>query len=209
MKRIEEIEEKIKEERLIEATKKGLFGQNGKIIIVLKAFGEPIVSQNEGGSYVDKSYLEDPYESTNNLEDISNKDEFLRELPVWAMNETERPNGSEWSELHNEMSYTTNRIGYHFCGLSRGMHLEIKYDETTTELSVSYKGYPVYKESKGELLSYVPSDDWEMHINKLFSSAKEKLRVLKESEFQKNIKNSESDKESWLEQMKKRWGFSL
>jgi hypothetical protein len=209
MKKIEEIEEKIKEERLIEANQKGLFGQNGKIIIVLKAFGEPIVSQNEGGLYFNQNYLEDPYNTNENLEQTTNSGEFLRDLPVWSMDNIERPTSSEWSEVSREVQYSTTKLGYHFCGLSRGMHMEIKYEDSSAELCVSYKGYPVYRESKGDLSLYVPSDEWENNINKLYVAAKERLRVLKEKEFQKTIKVSDSEKQGWLDKMKKRWGFSL
>lgn len=209
MKKIEEIEEKIKEERLIEANQKGLFGQNGKIIIVLKAFGEPIISQNEGGLYFDQNYLEDPYDTNENLEQTTSSGEFLRDLPVWSMDDINRPASSEWEELNKEVRYSTTKLGYHFCGLSRGMHMEIKYEDANAELYVTYKGYPVYKESKGDLILYVPSDEWESNINKLYNAAKEKLRVLKEQEFQKTIKSSDSEKKNWLDKMKKRWGFSL
>ena len=209
MKRIEEIEEKIKEERLIEATKKGLYGQNGKVIFVLKILGLPVISQNEGGLYSDSTYLDDPYELENEIENSSNKTEFMQNLPVVDLENNSRPEGSEWSELKDGDPASITRIGYHFCGLSRGMHLEIIYKENTTELSVIYKGYMVYKEIKGELLSYVPHAEWENWVDKLFKSARERSRQLKEQEFQKEIKVSESQKQSWLDSMKKRWGFSL
>lgn len=209
MKKIEEIEEKIKEERLIEATKKGLYGQNGKIIFTLKILGSPIISQNEGGIYTDVRYVSDPYEIENDLEKLSNKTEFMQNLPIVDLENNDRPEGPEWSELKEGSFSSIAKIGYHFCGLSRGMHLEIMYKENNTELSVTYKGYLVYKEIKGELLSYVPHAEWEDWIDKLFKNAKEKSRQIKEQEFQKEIKVSENQKQSWLESMKKRWGFSL
>ena len=58
MSKQEEIEEKIREQRTIEANKKGLIGQNGKIGMVLRMLGHPIIAQYEGGTYVDTNYLD-------------------------------------------------------------------------------------------------------------------------------------------------------
>lgn len=209
MKRIEEIEEKIKEERLLEATKKGFYGQNGKIIFILKIMGQPIISQNQGGSYIDYTYLPDPYEIEENLNEITNKNEFLKEIPVMNLENVERPKSFEWADLNDGEETSIAKIGYHFCGLSRGMHIEIKYDDSTTELYLTYKGHMVYKEIKGELLCYVPDLEWEEYVEKLYKICKEKLRINKEKEFQESIKINEKSKKSWLESMKKKWGFSL
>jgi hypothetical protein len=209
MKKIEEIEEKIKEERLLEATKKGFYGQNGKIIFILKMLGEPIISQNQGGIYSDFTYLPDPYEEESNLNDVTSENEFLQEIPVMNLEGIERPNSSEWSDL-NDGEYTSIvKIGHHFCGLNRGMHMEIKYDDSTTELYLTYKGYLVYKEIKGELLCYVPIQEWEDNVEKLYKISKEKLRQYKEKEFEQSIKEVEKNKQSWFNSMKKKWGFSV
>ena len=209
MKKIEEIEEKIKEERLIEATKKGFYGQNGKIIFVVKILGEPIISQNEGDLYSNSTYLEDPYDLGNDLEESSTKEELMQNLPAMGMVDNNRPEGPEWSSLKEGENASITKIGNHFCGLSRGMHLEIMYNEINTELYLTYKGYQVYKEIKGDLLCYVPNDEWESHIDKLYKISKEKARKTKEQEFQKEIKSSDRQKQSWLNEMKKKWGFSL
>lgn len=208
MKKPEEIEEKIREERLLEATKKGFYGQNGKIIYILKILGQPIISQNEGGSYFDSNYLSDPYDLVD-LNELTSNNDFLKEIPVMNLEGLERPNGSEWAEL-NDGEYTSiTKIGQHFCGLSHGMHMEIKYDDATTELCLTYKGNLVYKEIKGELLCYVPMQEWEENIERLYKISKEKLRKNKENEFQQSIKSIEDNKKSWLNSMKKKWGFSI
>lgn len=209
MKKIEEIEEKIKEERLLEATKKGFYGQNGKIISILKILGEPIISQNQGGSFVDYNYLPDPYENNEDLDNISNTNQFLQEVPIMDLEGVERPQSFEWSELNGGQETSISKIGYHFSALNRGMHMEIKYDDATTELSLSHKGYNVYKEIKGELLCYVPIQEWEDNVEKLYKISKEKLRQFKEKEFEQSLNNNEKNKESWLESMRKKWGFSI
>lgn len=205
----EEIEDKIKEKRILEATKKGLMGQNGKIGLVLKTLGQPIISQSEGGGYVDSNYIDlEGYSDQKSLYDIENTDEFLKNIPIMDMGENDRPQSEEWaSEMPDPKSYSTDTIGLHFEGLSRGMHLEIKYDELTSELVVYYKGFVVYKEIKGELLSYAPYEEWEKWIDSLSKIAKEKQRRIKEKEFEISVKENEKDKKFWWNRIKEKWNI--
>ena len=209
MSSAEEFEDKIREKRILEATKKGLMGQNGKIGIVLKSFGQPIISQSEGGYYVDSNYIDldgvDDYKKP--LEDISDPVELMRNIQIMGLEGTTRPDSKEWSEMPDPKFYGTDNIGLHFDGLSRGMHLEIKYEELSSELVVYYKGYIVYKEIKGELLSYAPYDQWEKWIESLYKSAKEKQRKIKEEEFQEGIKQNEKLKNDWFTNMRNKWGI--
>jgi hypothetical protein len=208
MSRAEEFEEKIREKRILEATKKGIMGQNGKIGVVLKMFGGPIVSQSEGGYYVDSNYidLEGNSISINNY-NIDNPSDFMKYIPIMNIEGNQRPNSQEWTQdMPDPISYGVDTIGIHFDGLGRGMHLEIKYDEISSELVVYHKGYLVYKESKGELLSYVPNEEWEKWIDSLYKVAKEKQRVLKEKEFEESVRAAEKEKSQWWELIKKRWG---
>ncbi len=209
MSSAEEFEEKIREKRILEATKKGLMGQNGKIGIVLKSFGEPIISQSEGGYYVDSNYIDldgvDEYKKP--LEDISDPVELMRNIQIMGLEGTSRPDSKEWSEMPDAKFYGTDNIGLHFDGLRRGMHLEIKYEELSSELVVYHKGYIVYKEIKGELLSYAPNEQWEKWIESLYKSAKEKQRKIKEEEFQDGIKQNERLKNDWLNNMRNKWGI--
>lgn len=206
MKKIEEIEEKIKEERLLEATKKGFYGQNGKIIFILKMLGEPIISQNQGGIYSDFTYLPDPYEEESNLNDVTSENEFLQEIPVMNLEGIERPNSSEWSDL-NDGEYTSIvKIGHHFCGLNRGMHMEIKYDDEKSELSLTHKGYLVYRETMGDIDTYIPHDEWEGWVEKLWVLSRGIQRKQKEEEFKKKNEETDEIKESWLNSLMKKWG---
>lgn len=200
----EELEEKIKEQRTIEANKKGLAGQTGKIGTVLRIFGSPIIAQSEGGTYLDTGYMDYWYEQYD--EEIRDNLDLLKTIPVMDMNTNDRPQGKEWSETKEPVSFGIQQIGWHFDGLSRGMHMEIKYDELNSELSLTYKGYMAYKESKGEILSYVPNKEWEEWIGSLYEKAKEKQRKLKEEEFENKILENEKNKTDWWRKMISKWG---
>lgn len=52
-------EQLIREQRTIEATRKNLMGLTGKLGVILKHLGEPIL--REGGSMFESSYLDDPW----------------------------------------------------------------------------------------------------------------------------------------------------
>jgi hypothetical protein len=87
------------------------------------------------------------------------------------------------------------------------MHLEIKYMEETSVFQVHYKGHEVYKEIKGHLMGYVPIPEWEQWIERLFKVAKP-MEIQKRIEFaQEEAQEIEEEKASWLEDLRKRWGF--
>jgi hypothetical protein len=210
LSKTEEFEEKIREQRILEATKKGLMGQNGKIGIILKTLGQPIVSQSEGGYHIDSNYIDlDGFSNhRKSLEDISDSKELMRNIPIMDVENSIRPDSAEWdSEMPDARFYGTDTIGLHFDGLNRGMHLEIKYDENSSELVVYHKGYLVYKEIKGELLAYAPNEEWEKWIESLSKKAKEEQRKIKEEEFEHSIKENERQKMLWWEKIKDRWGI--
>lgn len=204
MSKQEELEAKIREQRTVEANKKGFIGQNGKIGTVLKMMGQPIVSHSEGGAYVDTNYLEESQEESPWPVSTS---EFMNSIPVMDLDGNVRPETEEWAQIKNPVSYGVYNVGWHFDGLSRGMHLEIKYDDTEAKLVVLHKGYVVYKEIKGEIVSYVPKDEWEGWIEVLYKKAKEIQRRKKEIEFEDQVKESEKIKASWWAEMKSRWGL--
>jgi hypothetical protein len=200
----EDLEQRIREQRTVEANKKNLVGQGGKIGVVLQMMGQPIIAQMEGGGYIDtnyidtQGYLEDD-EPRNNLE-------YMRSIPSMSVDGNERPSGEEWSEMDEPEQFGTAVIGWHFDGLSRGMHMEIKYDEASAELSLHHRGYPVYRELKGEIMSYIPGEEWERWIETLYKSAKEMRRKQQESEFEQRVKEAESNKEQWWKGIIARWG---
>lgn len=200
----EEIEKRIREQRTVEANKKNLLGQNGKIGTVLRVFGQPIVSQSEGGGYIDTNYID-----TTGISDESeakNNQDLLRKIPIMDFDGNSRPEGEEWAEMSEPVGYATTTIGWHFDGLSRGMHMEIKYDDMKSELLLTYKGYPAYKEIKGEIVCYVPNQEWENWVDSLYKKAKEIRRKEQEQEFEQNIRQSEKNKADWWREIISRWG---
>jgi hypothetical protein len=204
MKSPEEIEAKIREQRIVEANKKGFVGQTGKIGTVLKIFGQPIISQYEGGVYVDTNYFnEQQYEEM----DPKNNSELMTSIPIFDMGNNERPSGEEWQEMPDPKQFGSNQIGLHFDGLSRGMHMEIKYDELEGEIVLSYKGYIAYKEIKGEIVSYVPNKEWEQWIENLYQKAQKMQRKLKEEEFESQMQRAEKKKKEWWREIISRWGI--
>ena len=203
MSKQEEIEQKIREQRTVEANKKGLVGQNGKIGVVLRMMGGPIVSQSEGGTYLDTNYI---YQEEENEEEPRNALDMMTRIPTMDLDGSTRPDTSEWSEMKDAIPYSTQNIGWHFDGLSRGMHIEIKYDDERSELTVHHKGYLVYKEIRGELVAYVPKEEWENWIEALYKKAKDIQRKVKEEEFENQVKEADKIKEGWWQELKKRWG---
>lgn len=207
----EQLEKKIKEQRLIEATKRGYTGKGGRLHLILFTMGEPIVSMSEGGAAFDTHYLDDPYAegwADNSLESARNAKELHERIQTMYMEYGPGlPMTNPFGENPEMVRLSQNTIGFHFDGLSRGMHLELKYDNLDNELTVHYKGYLVYKERKGELLAYAPFPEWEDCIDRLFKVAKKKSAWKKEEEFQKDVKEAEAEKTSWWEDLRRRWGI--
>jgi hypothetical protein len=185
-------EDKIKEQRTIEATKKKLMGAGGKIGVVLRYMGEAIVDQSAGGTLADFRYLPDPYALPEEEESPydppqGSSEEILRKIPMlkawlpWG-EEQMPPEGGEWIEDRpDRVDHSMTTIGYHFDGLNRGMQLEIRYLDYESELKVHFKGHLVFKEVKGELVTYIPHDEWEGHIESLYKVAKKKQVKEKEN----------------------------
>jgi len=178
-------EELIKEQRTFEATRKNLMGINGMLGTICRRLGTPI--QKEGSSMFDMSEMDDPWA----LEEEQREDEPFDMNKMPTMDE-------------DEISYT---IGYVFDGLSRGIHIEIKYIEDRKELNCFYKGYEVYREVSGELEMYVPSEEWEGKVEYLFSKAKsvEKKRMQQSKEELREV--AMQRQAEYLEHLKNRWGF--
>jgi hypothetical protein len=166
-------EQRIKEQRMIEATGKGYTGAlNSKFGCILQFLGKPIKSHSS--PLFETSYLFDPYEVNDD------------EMPTFD-------DGEMVSEL-----------GFFFDGLSRGMHLEIKFIDN--DLTVNYKGYLVYKETSGDLEAYFPHPEWEKHIENLYSAAVKLQRQAKKESGQTKIKIEEAEKKAWLHSLWEKWG---
>lgn len=188
----EDLEARVRERRLAEATKKGLTGPTGKIGTVLRMLGSPIVGQTEDVSYLNLDGRE---------EDAG--------MPVMDVEGVSRPTGPEWSD-HDVVPtpYGIHELGRHFDGLSRGMHMEIIYKDESSEMSLYHRGYLAYREAQGDLQCYVPSDEWEGWISSLFKVAKKRQREEKEREFEERARQAERAKGSWLRDIASRWGLT-
>lgn len=188
--KMKEHENVIKEKRTIEATRKNLMGPSGKFGVILQSFGSPIIRQ--GSSLFDQNFLE--------MESDSTYTEYASTLSGQKGPVAYR------DEILTFDDFISNE-GLVFDGLSRGVHLEIIYWSTENKLNVTYKGYTVYLEISGELESYVPFEEWESIVDKMFISAKERAKQMKK---QKELEFSEkvsSSKKGFLELLRKKWGI--
>ncbi len=167
-------EKALQEQRTNEATRDNMMGSAGKLGIIARWLGSPIINQN-GGLY-DVTYLEDAWKNTSN------------DLPI--------------AEDENIVLQ-----GYIFDGLSRGMHLEIKYDDDEKKLSVDYKGHRVFTEIAGDLYSYAPFPEWIAMINKLYKLAidKQKATLLKNKK--DDVVELQKQQFSFLQKLRMRWGI--
>lgn len=167
-------QDRIKEQRLIEATHKDYMGPDGKIAVVLRNLGTPIMSH--GSPLFEVTEMDDPYQ----------------------IDEEGLPCFDEYED--------TAKIGMIFDGISRGIHMEIKQIEYN--ITLSYKGYKVFEEDRGDLMCYNPGE-WEEHLERLYKVA---WPTEKENRKHKKIikaAKAEYKKNSWIEEMKRTWGFDL
>ena len=100
--------------------------------------------------------------------------------------------------------------GYYFDGLRRGINICIKlmfYDSRPAELDVQYNGYRKYLEIEGELKSYVPGDDWEDAVNRLYGYARpvESQKYQEEQETKKELDKRQA--QGLIERFKALWGY--
>lgn len=191
----EDLERRIREQRVLEANKKGFVGAAGKIGTVLAMLGHEIVGQDG---------LWDASEEQ--PEDSANSGELMARIPVMDLEENQRPDTPEWSEMADGVPSSTRRVGMHFDGLSRGMHMEIMYNEESSELSLTHRGFLAYREIMGEVETYVPNEEWEGWIERLYKASKKKQRSQKEDEFKRRADEAETAKEKWWDSLRKRWG---
>ena len=196
---MKDAEKRIKDQRVIEANRKNLFGLEGKLGCILKYLGEPLVRQDEGDWFHNTRYMNE--DST--IEWGGTPEEIISQIPT-----------EDWGEMipdecyrSERKSYDIQEIGMHFDGLSRGMHLEIRYLEEEGQLTVKWEGNLVYREVGGDLECYVPMNEWEDKINLLFPLAK-KLEVKKSHEMMDVRREKiQKDKISFLEKIRKKWGI--
>lgn len=167
----------LREERTNMAIRNNLIGPSGKLGVIAKYLGSPIIRQGSG--LLDVNYLEDIYSR-------------------------EEPEGIQSFDANEEYVVCE---GWVFDGLSRGMHLEIKYIDHQKKLTVSYKGYEVYSEVAGDLLAYAPFPDWENMISRLYDQARNLQKAKKERDNQEAAVKSHAKRMDFLTKMRMKWGI--
>jgi hypothetical protein len=184
---LDDKERKIKELRTHEAMKKKFMGPGGKFGVIVKNLGDKILAHNNS-AFLDVRYMEDP----DSMEDDSPYEyDFMDAEKIY--------NGSEDDSV--------GFYGWHFDGLTRGMHIEIRYLEHDKELTVYYKGFLVYREVSGDLRSFSPKDEWEEKIDQLFRSAS---AVKSNRDKNRDAEDKDGRKKDWLHrvnELRLRWGL--
>jgi hypothetical protein len=170
-------EKRIKEQRLIEAAEKNLLGASGKLGSICRYLGEEI--KGVGGS------LYDSYEY---------------DFDTWG---EEDPEDLPTSELDTSVY----KMGYLFDGLSRGMHLEIKYLSYEKRLTCHYQGYEVYREVEGDLKGYAPKPEWETLVDNLYKITQTTARKKKKQQAAEEKAKMKAYGLGFLQKLKDRWGL--
>lgn len=170
-------ERAIAEKRQIEATRKNLMGASGKLGMIAKVLGTPI--QRQGSPLFDMSYLDDPF-ALHNPEDIP--------------------------QFNGNDDYVVTE-GYLFDGTTSGIHMEIKLMVNDNKLRVSWQGYTVFDEQAGDLLGYVPNEEWEGWVDRLYRRSKDRAKA--QMEAQKPLVEAETQTQlgRFLDRMRRRWGI--
>lgn len=200
-------ERRIVEERTNEAYKKNLIGWNGKIGVVLRHLGEPIIGQsqgmtNDGGRSA--NMLEDYYDSGYDI-----PEDYIETMEMLDANgdPIESPYDGGFSEAKSRLHYNIDNIGYYFQLMQNKLNLEMKFMIETKEMIVNYQGNLVFREKMGELSCFVPSKEWEEPLDKLYKKALKKEKLEKEEAQVVRDKKVKKEKENWLKDMAKFWGI--
>lgn len=212
-----EKESRMREQRTIEATKKGYMGISGQFGTIVKYLGEPIEIHADDGVLRDSNYLPD-------FDIQPETEEFpTTYMPFWGLEygingnavELDEPESLEWRKRdYNRKVVTPLNVGMYFYGISSGINLEIRYDAeyvefgnmTKNRMTVKYDGNVVYSEIGGELFAFSPGP-WEEKVKILFNKAKDRERTHLSKEKAKRSLIIKKEKEGWLQSLKKLWGF--
>lgn len=176
-------EQAIREERKIEAINKDFMGPAGKIGVIARYLGHPIVYQGTR------------FASNRSIEDLTGEcfypyaEDDVDEIPV----------------IEEDVLIET--IGYIFDGLKQAMHIEIKYLNESHSLSVYYKGYMVYMEVAGDLHAYAPFPEWENLIDTLYQQSEKRFKRQKEKEKERIQEESVQKRNDFLHRLRTLWGL--
>lgn len=173
--------DRIKEERTSRALSRGIMGLAGKLACIANFLGSKIVSETA---------------------------DFHSENPMFDVWDMQSSDEYDHKRIHDGDETACSRdIGFIFDGLSRGMHLEIKYMFSDKSLSVYHNGIKVYLEIGGDLQMYAPTQEWESMIDRLFVVAKAKADVHKKEESAQSKVISNRNKLEFLDRLRLQWGI--
>jgi hypothetical protein len=189
----------VKEKRLIEATAKNLTGLEGKIGQIIKYMGSPIISQTSNVYEQTSCYDIFPYMNVYDTPDEGN-------LPTEDMDTPLREIGRNLSALkwgiNMELSYM------------KESKIQVKISEFYNKwidvekvMTVTYKGYVVYREIEGDLESYLPDDEWEASLDRIYESCKKLKKNAKIDMQEDNKAENKKDKLSLLARLRDKWGI--
>jgi hypothetical protein len=189
----------VKEKRLILATTKNLTGLEGKIGQILKYMGDPVISQASG--FYEQTNWSDMYPYLNVYDMPNNEDLPTEDMDTNLIEIGRTLSALKWG-INMELSYL------------RESRIPVKRTELYTEwvdaqkvMSVTYKGYVVYREISGDLDSYLPDDEWETALDRIYEACK---RIKKHSKIDKDIERTEeirNDKLGLIARLRERWGI--
>ncbi len=203
-----ENERKIKEQRTIEATRKGLVGgSSSKLGTIARFMGQAIIIQNDGymSEYIGMTSTPAPLDPLGE-EPKDGEYPTIEILDAFGY-PIQSPTGQGWNEDYaNRQQMSSYPIGWHFDGLNRGVHLEIKYLDEKSELTVHYKGILVFRELGGDLLTYNPSE-WEDKVEDFYRIARKRFDASRKEERKEDIEKAKKNKESWIQKMRQNWGL--
>lgn len=175
-------EDVIREQRTVEAVRKGLMSGEGKLACIARIFGDRVYGNHGGGRRATFHEFENLMGLEQNFMDGDELEEG--EIPT------------------ADAGMTAN--AHLFNGYSRGLHMEIKFDGP--EIWVRWKGEIVYHELGGELGAYCPGD-WEMEVDKLAVAARKKEYEYINLADQRDTAVGERMKAAFLAEMKRKWGL--
>lgn len=189
----------VKEKRLILATTKNLTGLEGKIGQILKYMGDPVISQASG--FYEQANWNDMYPYLNVYDMPNNEDLPTEDMDTNLIEIGRTLSALKWG-INMELSYL------------RESRIPVKRTELYTEwvdaqkvMSVTYKGYIVYREISGDLESYLPDDEWETALDRIYEACK---KIKKQSKIDKDVERTEeirNDKLGLIARLRERWGI--
>jgi hypothetical protein len=185
-------EKLIKEKRTGEAIAKNYIGIDGKFGTILKYLGSAIISQSASNYHVNE--FQDVY----NLQDED-------EIPT------------------EDLDLQITELGRMFSGLKFGYNIEINYlkngtipvkKENTTiyepverVLSVTWNGYHVYIEVDSDLITFLPSPEWEEIINRIYDSAIKLQKTHRHKKIEELKIERKTENLSLLQKLREKWGI--